>query len=63
MRENLYLNLSEFELICWDADGEHTNIGIDLTAEQTKKICEVMGLLGFTEENGEIVGIYSKRSK
>lgn len=58
MKANLYLNLSEFELICLDADGKHTNIGIDLTTGQAKKICEIIGLLGFAEENNEIVGIY-----
>lgn len=45
-------------MICWDADGKHTNIGIDLTTGQAKKICEIIGLLGFAEENNEIVGIY-----
>lgn len=60
MKANLYLNLSEFELICWDTDGKHTSIGIDLTARQAKEICEIIGLLGFVEENNEIVGIYNK---
>lgn len=59
MKANLYLNLSEFELICWDADGKHTNISIDLTIEQAKKICKSIGLLGFVEENNEIVGVYN----
>ena len=59
MKASLHLNLSEFELICWDADGKHTNVSIDLTIEQAKKICKSIGLLGFVEENNEIMGVFN----
>lgn len=42
---NLYIDYSEFELI-------------PLTEEQAKKICDIIGLLGFAEENGKIVGYH-----
>lgn len=58
--KDLYMNYSTFELICWDADGEDTNISIDLTEDQVKTICKSVGLLGFAKENGEIVGYWKK---
>ena len=53
---NLYIDYSEFELTCWNTDGKGTNVAIPLTEEQAKKICDIIGLLGFAEENGKIVG-------
>ena len=48
---NLYIDYSEFELTCWNTDGKGTNVAIPLTEEQAKKICDIIGLLGFAEEN------------
>lgn len=48
---NLYLT-------CWNTDGKGTNVAIPLTEEQAKKICDIIGLLGFAEENGKIVGYH-----
>ena len=50
----------EFELVCWDTDGKGTNVAISLTEEQAKKVCDIIGLLGFAEENGKIVGYHRK---
>ena len=47
---NLYIDYSEFELTCWNTDGKGTNVAIPLTEEQAKKICDIIGLLGFAEE-------------
>ena len=55
---NLYIDYSEFELTCWNTDGKGTNVAIPLTEEQAKKICDIIGLLGFAEENGKIVGYH-----
>lgn len=59
--EKPYINYDEFELVCWDADGEDTNIGIDVTKDQARQICEIIGLIGFTKnEDDEIQGVYKK---
>ena len=58
---NLYIDYSEFELTCWNTDGKGTNVAIPLTEEQAKKICDIIGLLGFAEENGKIVGYHRAR--
>lgn len=59
----LYMNYDEFELVCWDTDGKGTNVAISLTEEQAKKVCDLIGLLGFAEENGKIVGYHRKDTK
>lgn len=56
-----YINYNEFELICWDTDGEGTNVGIDITKDQARQICEIIGLVGFSkDENGVIQGLHKK---
>lgn len=56
-----YINYNEFELVCWDTDGEGTNVGIDITKDQAKQICEIIGLVGFSkDENGTIQGLHKK---
>lgn len=57
---DFYINYNSFELVCWDTDGNDTNVSIELTEEQAKKVCETIGLIGFAEENGNIVGGYKK---
>lgn len=47
---NLYIDYSEFELTCWNTDGKGTNVAIPLTEEQAKKICDIIGLLGFPKK-------------
>lgn len=59
---DFYINYNSFELVCWDTDGNDTNVSIELTEEQAKKVCEAIGLIGFAEENGNIVVGYKKQS-
>lgn len=56
----LYIDYNEFELVCWDTDGKGTNVAISLTEEQAKKVCDIIGLIGFAEESGKIVGYHKK---
>lgn len=55
-----YINYDEFELVCWDTDGNGTNVSLDLTKNQVNQICEIIGLLGFGEEDGKIVGYHKQ---
>lgn len=56
-----YINYDEFELVCWDTDGEGTNVGIDIDKNQARQICEIIGLIGFNkDENGTIQGLHKK---
>ena len=60
MREKIYINFSAFDLTCWDTDGKNTSIAIGLTEEQARKVCDVIGLIGFAveQENDEVVAYY-----
>lgn len=60
LKKNIYIDYSQFELICWDTDGQGMNIGIDLSEEQAKQICKIIGLVGFVKENGENKIVYKK---
>lgn len=57
------MDYSQFELICWDTDGQGMNIGINLSEEQAKQICKIIGLVGFVKENGENKIVYRKIQK
>lgn len=58
---NLYIDYSEFELTCWNTDGKGTNVAIPLTEEQAKKICDIIGLLGFEDKRSRREGVRCKR--
>lgn len=61
--KNTYINYDSFELICWDTDGNNTNVILDLTKEQVKQICKLIGLIGFQNKKGEIYAVYTRRRR
>lgn len=57
---DLYIDYSQFELICWNTDSKGSNISIDITPEQAQKICNILGIAGFGKIDNETV-IYTNQ--
>lgn len=55
-----YINYAEFELVCWNTDGNGASVSLELTKNQASQVCEIIGLLGFGEEYGKIVGYHKQ---
>lgn len=49
-----YMNYSAFDLVCHDTDGDRSERIIKLDKGQAEMICKIIGLIGFTKDQGTV---------